>query len=1416
MNQNKPAQRILAWMLSVVMVFSMTPVSAAAETSLADTTGEIIGFEALAEEISNQEVALGTSLGDLHLPETLTATVRLQTQPDEAPPVQDSGEPQGEEPAEPEQPATPSDAAAPGEDNSGGQKDKDTTDNTGKPALTEQTINLPVAWQSEPDYDADTADIYLFAPILPSSYTMTEGIDLPVITVTVGDDGSLPDAPLARGTFGVATEQFDLAPGGTYYFDLSGETIPGTVNTSLPDGSLKWVPFTYAGTINAYNLETAGREIATTEARANELLSDRSLFVADHNITLSVSWDELNASSNNLIFGKSYTSGGVGYKLRSLSMGSEDNEQPDDQNRGMPEINEWDQILNKYNGFIQAYYLKATWGQDTLPNDEPLRVCQGFQSARFFNWGPPSLKMSYIGFRPALEILNPDTLGSDGLKTVTYDIGSNGTLGAGSLTSATMVYTGTLILPEITEANGFQYTGATGAGTLGWYDEGNQFYKAGTALTDLPTGTTLTPGYGVTEQFTLTPGETYYFDLSGETIPGTKNTDLPDSSLKWVPFTYAGTINAYNLETAGREIATTEARANELLSDRSLFVADYNVTNKISWDNLHTNNLIFGKNYTSGGVDYTLRSLSVGSGSTGYYDAMRGTPETNEWDQLLNKDTYIKNWSEIYSWGQDTHSNIESYRAFRGYDSARCWEYDSASLVRPVFGFRPALEILNPATLGPDGLKTVTYDMGSKGTLGEDLLQSATVVYTGTLILPEITEANGFNYAGAVGAGTLGWYDGSTFYAPGQSLTDLADRTILTAGVYNNEAPPTDKTLVSITSPSAITGVSNGTAKTAAALGLPAKVTLVTDGGNVQADVAWDVTGSSYDQSDTSAQTFTVSGTVTLPSGVSNLNNVGLSTSIRVTVNAKSSSGGGSSSDDRPHITVIPPAPDKPNTPTQGEIKKEGKVDGTGNGAANISEKDTKAAYEKALKAAKKNGNEKNGIAITVRINTDKKTAVSISFSLPKAVQDYIIAKEIRSITLVSENPAISMTLDLAAVKEIRKQANGDVTITAARMESSNLKNAKAAIGSRPAFDLTVSYGKGKAVQNFEAGNVAVAIPYILAANETSGNVQAVYVDAQGKVQWLISSVYDGVERVLRFSTSHFSTYGIGYKKDAPTFTDIGSHWAKDDIAFVVNRGLFSGTSATTFSPNTAMTRGMFVTTLGRLANVDVNAYKQSSFIDVKADVYYMGYIEWANKNNIVNGIGDYKFAPDQSITREQMAVIMTGYAKTIGYNLPKVHVENTFADNVKINAYAKDAVKQMQIAGVISGKNGNLYDPQDTATRAEVSAVLRRFVERAISSDRLQGWTMNDSGNWMYYENGKPVTDKKDIDGSTYTFDQYGVTADVPKNLRYTTYIVQKGDSFWLIARKLGCTMSELERLNNKSRFSIIYPGDILRVPEK
>lgn len=223
------------------------------------------------------------------------------------------------------------------------------------------------------------------------------------------------------------------------------------------------------------------------------------------------------------------------------------------------------------------------------------------------------------------------------------------------------------------------------------------------------------------EQFTLKPGGVYYFDLSGANIPGTANGSLPDTTLHYVPFTYAGTIEAYKLTSA---MATTEEYAQQNKYAHSLFVADYAVTLKVNWNNLDTASLIFGKNYASGGVDYTLRAPSVGSGFTGSDDSECGTPQSNEWDAVLDKNSgYIQNWNKMYSWGQDTSSYESWYRAVRGSNSARRWLHSYATSSYSNHGFRPVLEVLNSDTLGSDGMKVVTLDLngGKLGGSSEDI-----------------------------------------------------------------------------------------------------------------------------------------------------------------------------------------------------------------------------------------------------------------------------------------------------------------------------------------------------------------------------------------------------------------------------------------------------------------------------------------------------------------------------------------------------------------------------------------------------------------------------------------------------------------------------------------------------------------------
>ena len=239
------------------------------------------------------------------------------------------------------------------------------------------------------------------------------------------------------------------------------------------------------------------------------------------------------------------------------------------------------------------------------------------------------------------------------------------------------------------------------------------------------------------EQFTLAPGGRYYFDLSAMDIPGTVNSNLPDSTLHYVPFTYVGTVNAYRLTS---ETATTEEYAQKNKYAHSLFVADYAVTHTVSWDNLNTAGLIFGKDYAAGGVDYTLRAPSVGSSYTGSGDSERGTPKSNEWDKILDKDDgYIKNWREMLSCGQDTTIRISaSFRAVRGWKrSARFWTSYNTSY--STFGFRPVLEVLNPDTLGSDGLKVVTLDLGG-GTLGNSSEDIQIIVKNGESFTAPATE----------------------------------------------------------------------------------------------------------------------------------------------------------------------------------------------------------------------------------------------------------------------------------------------------------------------------------------------------------------------------------------------------------------------------------------------------------------------------------------------------------------------------------------------------------------------------------------------------------------------------------------------------------------------------------------------------
>ena len=555
---------------------------------------------------------------------------------------------------------------------------------------------------AQPTAESGTVEIKIPSDIAPGDYTMK------VFSEQYNGDCKTDLASaFADVTLTVESqpdEQFTLAPGGRYYFDLSAMNIPGTVNSNLPDSTLHYVPFTYVGTVNAYKLTS---EMATTEEYAQKNKYPHSLFIADYAVTHTVSWDDLNTAG--LIFGKDYAAGGVDYTLRTPSVGS-DCTGLDDSQRGVPQSNEWDRILNKDSSYIKNWNGIYSWGQDTTRYNSSLRAVRGYDSGRRWNDDDATDSLPLVGFRPVLEVLNPDTLSSDGLKVVTLDL-NGGKLGNSSEDIQIIVKSSESFAAPASDGM-TRPDGNTGSYFM-WLGSNGKLYAPGASV---PADVTkLTAQFVLSEQFSLTPGGRYYFDLSAMNIPGTVNSNLPDSTLHYVPFTYVGTVNAYKLTS---EMATTEEYAQKNKYPHSLFIADYAVTHTVSWDDLNTAGLIFGKDYAAGGVDYTLRTPSVGSDCTGLDDSQRGVPQSNEWDRILNKDSsYIKNWNGIYSWGQDTTRYSSSYRAFRGYNSARYWFDNLATRSFLDVGFRPVLEILNPDTLSSDGLKVVTLDLGG-GTLG--------------------------------------------------------------------------------------------------------------------------------------------------------------------------------------------------------------------------------------------------------------------------------------------------------------------------------------------------------------------------------------------------------------------------------------------------------------------------------------------------------------------------------------------------------------------------------------------------------------------------------------------------------------------------------------------------------------------------
>ena len=997
----------------------------------------------------------------------------------------------------------------------------------------------------------------------------------------------VPEAQIPEDT---VDEQFTLTSGGTYYFDLSGVSIPGTANESLPDKTMRYVPFTYAGTVDAYKLTS---ETATTEEYAQQNKYLHSLFIADFAVTNDVSWDALNTAG--LIFGKDYSAGGVDYTLRAPSVGS-GYTGSDDSERGTPQSNEWDAILDKANqdwkdntsGYIKNWSDKYSFGQDNYA-DASYRAYRGCISARYWRLNYASTSYSYVGFRPVLEILNADTLDSDGLKVVTLDL-NGGKLGGSSDAIHIIVKTGSTFTAPASDGL-TRPDGNTGSYFM-WLGSNGKLYAPGD---NVPADVTkLTAQFALSEQFSLKPGDTYYFDLSGANIPGTANGDLPDSTLHYVPFTYAGTVNAYKLTS---EMATTEEYAQQYKYDHSLFIADYNVTFNVDWNQLNEKQMIFGTPYTSYGVNYTMRAPSAGSQSNNGKDdsSTRGIPKSNEWDAILDKANqdwkdntsgYIKNWSGKYSFGQDNYANA-SRRAFRGYRSARYWYNFSSGFRFVIVGFRPVLEILNADTLGPDGLKVVTLDLNG-GKLGNSSEDIQIIVKTGSEFTAPASD--GLNRPDGNTGSYFMWLDGNgKSYEPGDSVpADVTELTVQwTAPTYTvtlhanggtiNNGNVTEYTYgVGATLPTDVTRTGytfKGWYYNENLTGSPVTAISNTETGNKEYWAKWEINQYTITYVLAGGTAEGNPGTYTIETGAFTLTNP---TKSGYTFTGWSGTG----LDGENNMTVTIPTGSTGNRTYTAHWRY------NGGGSSSYS-------YYTIKAAAGAGGSISPSGSVSVREGRDQTFTITPDkgYAVANVKIDGKSIGAVKSYTF--ENVRRTHTIEVIFMK-----ANGN-----------------------PQTGVFVDVATG-----------------------------SYYEDA---VDW---AVENGITKGT--DDTHFSPDGICTRAQAVTFlwrtagspepktntmpfTDVnaGSYYY-DAVLWAVENGITEGTSDTTFSPNMTCTRAQIVAFLWR-SEKSPAAGTANPFADVKSDAYYADAVLWAVKENITKGTTSTTFSPDADCTRAQIVTFL-------------------------------------------------------------------------------------------------------------------------------------------------------------------------------
>ena len=415
-----------------------------------------------------------------------------------------------------------------------------------------------------------------------------------------------------------------------------------------------------------------------------------------------------------------------------------------------------------------------------------------------------------------------------------------------------------------------------------------------------------------------------------------------------------------------------------------------------------------------------------------------------------------------------------------------------------------------------------------------------------------------------------------------------------------------------------------------------------------------------------------------------------------------------------PDYSQIPPSPSPSPAPIPAPVALSVVIellfsdDGNGNATLTLSDSDT----DKLIDTLQNSGTPTKKVVFNApaTLGTDGEVK-SVNLTLPSSLLSAIAAA---NVPFVFVTGAGGMQLDADTIAQLVRAASesGASVITLTMDFSAELTEAQARIiGERPYVLLRVTVD-AEEITTF-IGSIIVTFPFDAQADEHYTGYVLMRVSPDGTAVEVPCEFSDGK---AVFSRQNFSVYYVEYDTsrvwDDPFADVIWSDWFYPDVRYAYQNGLFNGTGKTTFSPQSAMTRGMVVTVLGRLAGIDVADYAGETFGDVDAFEYYSPYIKWAAEKDIVEGVGGGSFAPDANISRQDLAVIFSRYVEKMEIPLKQTMQIVTFADSADIADYASEAAQAMARSGIINGKPGGIFDPKAEATRAEVAAVLHRFCE--------------------------------------------------------------------------------------------------------